>query len=91
MALKGLVERWAIADDHLLSPATCTWQEFKRLFRARLRPADFEPKLRKDIFTVRQCTGEIVRAYAERYQTAIALIASTTEPLDGLLNAHRKQ
>ena len=45
----------------------------------------------KDIFTVRQCTGETVRAYAERYQTAIALLASETEPLDGLLNIHRKQ
>ena len=91
VALKGLAERWATANDHLLSPATCTWEEFKRLFRARFRPADFEQKRRKDIFTVRQCTGETVRAYAERYQTAIALLASAAEPLDGLLNAHRKQ
>ena len=46
---------------------------------------------KKDIFTVHQCTGESVRDYAERYQTAIALSASETDPLDGLLNAHRKQ
>ena len=91
VALKGLAERWATANDHLLAPETCTWEEFKRLFRTRFRPSDFEQKLRKDIFTVRQCTGETVRAYAERYQTAIALLASETEPLDGLLNIHRKQ
>ena len=91
VALKGLAERWATANDHLLAPETCTWEEFKRLFRTRFRPSDFEQKLRKDIFTVRQCTGETVRAYAERYQTAIALLASETEPLDGLLNTHRKQ
>ena len=91
VALKGLAERWATANDHLLTPGTCTWEEFKRLFRTRFRPSDFEQKLRKDIFTVRQCTGETVRAYAERYQTAIALLASETEPLDGLLNIHRKQ
>ena len=91
VALKGLAERWATANDHLLAPETCTWEEFKRLFRTRFRPSDFEQKLRKDIFTVRQCTGETVRAYAERYQTAIALLASETESLDGLLNTHRKQ
>ena len=91
VALKGLAERWATANDHLLAPETCTWEEFKRLFRTRFRPSDFEQKLRKDIFTVRQCTGETVRAYAERYQTAIVLLASETEPLDGLLNIHRKQ
>ena len=91
MALKGLAERWVTANDHLLSPATCTWEKFKRLFMARFRPVDFEQKLRKNIFIVRQCTGETVRAYAERYETAIALLASVTEPLDGLLNTHRKQ
>ena len=90
VALKGLAERWATANDHLLALETCTWEEFKRLFRTRFRPSDFEQKLRKDIFTVCQCTGETVRAYAERYQTAIALLASETEPLDGLLNIHRK-
>ena len=90
VALKGLAERWATANDHLLSPETCTREDFKRLFRARFRPPDFEQKLRKDIFTVRQCTGETVRAYAERYQIAIALLASATVPLDGILNAHRK-
>ena len=91
VALKGLAECWATANDHLLALETCTWEEFKRLFRTRFRPSDFEQKLRKDIFTVRQCMGEIVRAYAERYQTAIALLASETEPLDGILNIHRKQ
>ena len=91
VALKGLAERWATANDHLRAPETCTWEEFKRLFRARFRPSDFEQKLRKDIFTVRQCTGETVRAYAERYQTAIALLASETDPLEELLNTHRKQ
>ena len=85
LALKGLAERWATTNDHLLSPATCTWEEFKSLFRARFHPADFEQKLRKDIFTVRQCTGETVTAYAERYQTAIAFLAPAAEPLDGLL------
>ena len=90
MALKGLAEHWATANDHLLSPATCTWEEFKRLFRARFRPSDFDQKLRKDTFTIRQCTNETVRVYAERYETAIALLASATDPLDGLLNAHRK-
>ena len=45
----------------------------------------------KDIFAVHQCTGESVRDYAERYQTAIVLLASETDPFDGLLNAHRKQ
>ena len=90
MALKGLAERWAIANDRLLAPETCTLEEFKRLFRTRFRPSDFEQKLRKDIFTIRQCMGETVRAYAERYQIAIALLASETEPLDGLLNIHRK-
>ena len=35
--------------------------------------------------------GETVRAYTERCQTAVALLASETDPLDGLLNAHRKQ
>ena len=90
VALKGLAERWATANDHLLAPETCTWEEFKRLFRTRFCPSDFEQKLRKDIFTVRQYTGETVRAYAERYQIAIALLASETEPLDGLLNIHRK-
>ena len=91
VALKGLAECWAIANDHLLALETCTWEEFKRLIRTRFCPSDFEQKLRKDIFTVRQCTGETVRAYAERYQTAIALLASETEPLDGLLNIYRKQ
>ena len=90
VALKGLAERWATANDHLLAPETCAWEEFKRLFRTRFRPSDFEQKLRKDIFTVRQCTGEIVRAYTERYQTTIALLATKTEPLDGLVNIHRK-
>ena len=73
MALKGLAECWATANDHLLAPETCTWEEFKRLFRTRFRPSDFEPKLQKDIFTVRQCTGETIRAYMERYQIDIAL------------------
>ena len=91
VALKGLAERWATANNHLLPPETCTWEEFKRRFRTRFRPSDFEQKLRKDIFTVRQCTGKTVRAYAERYQIAIVLLASETEPLDGLLNIHRKQ
>ena len=91
MALKGLAKRWATANDHLLSPKACTWEEFKRLFRSRFRPSDFEQKLRKDIFTVRQCTGETVRTDAERYQTANAPLVSATDPLDGLLNAHRKQ
>ena len=90
MALKRLAERWATASDHLISPEICTLEKFKRLFRARFRPSDFEQKLQKDIFTVRQCTGETVRAYAERYRTAIALLASEIDPLDGLLNAHRK-
>ena len=62
VGLKGLAERWATANDHLLAPETCTWEEFKRLFRTRFRPSDFEQKLWKDIFTVRQCTGETVRA-----------------------------
>ena len=53
VALKGLAERWARANDHLLVSGTCTWEEFKRLFRSRLRPSDFEQKLRKDIFTIR--------------------------------------
>ena len=35
--------------------------------------------------------GETARAYAERYQTAIALLESAAEPLYGVLNAHRKQ
>ena len=83
-------ERWAAANDHFLFPTTCTWEEFKRLFRAKFRPSDFEQKLRKDIFTVRQCTGETVRAYAERYQIALALLATTADTLDGLLNTHRK-
>ena len=91
VALKGLAECWATASDHLLIPRACTWEEFKRLFRTRFRPSDFEQKLRKDIFTVRQCMGETVRTYAERYQTVIALLASEIEPLDGLLNIHRKQ
>ena len=91
MALKGLAERWATASDHLLSPEICTLEEFKRLFRARFRPSDFEQKLRKDIFTVHQCTGESVRDYDGRYQTDIVLLASETDPLNGLLNAHRKQ
>ena len=68
VALKGLAERWATANDHLLALETCIWEEFKCLFRTRFCPSDFEQKLRKDIFTVRQCTGETVRAYAERYQ-----------------------
>ena len=91
MALKGRAERWVTANDHLLSPAACTWEEFKRLFRVRFRPVDFEQKLPKDIFAIHQCTAESVRDYAERYQTTIALLASETDPLEGLLNAHRKQ
>ena len=47
VALKGLAERWATANDHLLAPETCTWEEFKRLFRTRFRPSDFEQKLWK--------------------------------------------
>ena len=35
--------------------------------------------------------GEIVRAYVERYQTAIALLATETDPLDRLLDTHKKQ
>ena len=66
-------------------------EEFERLFRARFRPSDFEQKLGKNIFTIHQCTGESVRDYAERYQTTIVLLASETDPFDGLLNAHRKQ
>ena len=84
VALKGLAERWTTANDHLLSPGKCTWEAFKRLFRARFRPSDFEQKLRKGIFAVHQCTGQSVRDYAERHQTAIALLASETDPLDGL-------
>ena len=91
VALKGRAERWVTANDHLLSPAACTWEDFKRSFSVRFRPVDFEQKLRKDIFTIHQWTGESVRDYAERYQTAIALLASETDFLDGLLNAHRKQ
>ena len=54
VTLKGLSGRWATANDHLSSPAACTWEEFKRLFKARFRTADFEKKLRKDIFTIHQ-------------------------------------
>ena len=66
-------------------------EEFKHLFITRFCPSDFEQKLQKEIFTVRQCTDETVRAYPERYQTAIALLESATNLLDGLLNVHRKQ
>ena len=91
VALKGLAEHWEIANYHLFSLATCNWGEFKRSFRARFRPGDFEQKLRKDTFAVHQCTGETIRAYSKGYQIAIALIASVAEPLIGLLNARRKQ
>ena len=53
VALKGRAERWATASDHFLIPRVCTWEEFKRLFRTRFHPSDFEQKLRKDIFTIR--------------------------------------
>ena len=42
VALKGLAERWATANNHLLAPKICTWEEFKRLFGTRFRPSDFE-------------------------------------------------
>ena len=52
VALKGRAEHWVTANDHLLSPAACTWEDFKRLFRVRFRPVDFEQKLRKNAFSI---------------------------------------
>ena len=47
VALKGLAEHWATASDHLLILGACTWEEFKRLFRPRFRPSDFEQNAAK--------------------------------------------
>ena len=77
VALKGLAKRWATANDHLLAPKTCTWEESKRLFRTKFCPSDFEQKLRKDIFTICQYTGETVRAYAESRDVPLAKNPST--------------
>ena len=41
VALKGMAELWATANDHLLSPATCTWEELQALIQGQISLSGF--------------------------------------------------
>ena len=45
VAQKGLAEHYATAHDHLIPPATFTWEEAKWLFRARFHLAVLKGEL----------------------------------------------